>query len=201
VIGVAVAVALLMKSDDGDSAADAASPTATPGPTGVSDVDRVIAGLASGDAATIDSLLQFTKVKCVAVPPQALAPPPTCPSGVADGTPVDAMIIGNCQGVWVLEAQRSFLVDEVIRISKAVPDLYAVIYPLPPSPPVPDNQGVPPVVYAAVYGQVDVSTGWSVNIDRGITNVFEGCVRPPETIAQRRDTTKGTDGYLLPPTP
>ena len=168
---------------------------AAPPATGDAEVDRVIAGFASGDKATIESLLQFTKIKCVAtLPSPSTGAPPLCPAGTADGTEVDAFLAGNCEPTWVLKGQHAQILDVIVGRSQSSPDLFAVTYAKP------EEFGWPPTQYTVIYGRAgDANTTWYAGVDQGIPYVFSGCGQTPETIADRRDRTQPNDGYLLAP--
>ena len=76
--------------------------------------------------------------------------------------------------------------------------LFAVTYATPSKESV-DNGGLPPSRYSVIFGRAGEANTWHPEVDQGITYVFEGCGQTPEAIAERRDTTKPNNGYLLPP--
>lgn len=199
VLALVIAVVVIFVAQDDDDAESSADGGTTT-PTGDANVDRVIAGFKSGDTATIESLLQFTKIKCVAqLPSPSTGAPPLCPSGTADGTEVDAFLAGNCEPSWVLKGQHTEVLNMIVGRSQSSPDLYAVTYAKPEEFPV-GGGGLPPTQHTAIYGRAgDANTTWYAGVDQGIPYVFNACGQTPEAIADRRDTTKPDDGYLLPP--
>jgi hypothetical protein len=64
-------------------------------------VNAIVTALDSGDNAKVVPLVGYMQVECDSHPGPGLGPPPTCPPGVADGTPVDAFPAGGCEGVYL----------------------------------------------------------------------------------------------------
>ncbi len=81
--------------------------TATPGQsavpkTGVSVVDAFIAAMLSGDTATLETLIDYGEIGCVAQA-DGIGSPPICEPGEAPGTLVKVIGFSNCEGGYSTE--------------------------------------------------------------------------------------------------
>lgn len=196
---ICLAALLLAGSSCGDDDDDDPTAGPTSGTTGVEAVDRVLAALDSGDQAGVAALLQFTKIKCAANP-QGLGAPPKCPPGVADGSPVEAFLMGNCEGTWVLKDQQQSAVDFIRQRHSSRETIFAVVNAAPSQSSV-DEGGLPVAKYTVIYGSRAQQDSWYVSIDDGLVSAFNGCAQPPEVLAERRDTSKANGGFILAPKP
>jgi len=80
------------------------APTATAGPapvarTGIPALDATIDKLVRQDVSGLLDLVQFQDIGCSVE--QIPGSPPPCPTGVADGTPVQAFGVSQCEGYYV----------------------------------------------------------------------------------------------------
>jgi hypothetical protein len=111
------------------TAANAQMPTRRPSPeatstpsTGVAAVDATLAAVRAGGAGAIADLIEYAPVACAVT--QTGAPSrPECAPGDADGTPIDAFFITQCEGAYVA---RRDAVDAVQVFIDRDLDLYAV---------------------------------------------------------------------------
>lgn len=85
--------------------------------TGLAGVDAFIAAMENSDGAALLALRRYTPVPCAS----AGYPHPVCPAGVADGTPVDTLYNGRCDGSWYFEAfqSRQFVTGEFAAFAVA----------------------------------------------------------------------------------
>lgn len=79
------------------SAGDALPGRTAAVPTGVESVDRVLADLFASDVTHLDALVEYTAQRCEDHP-LAASGTPSCPTGTPQGTSVDSLRIGGCQG-------------------------------------------------------------------------------------------------------
>lgn len=67
--------------------------------TGIEDIDNVLAAVASGDRAQLESLIQYTTAPCTTL--EGLGGPPKCLEGEAEGTLVEALPSIGSEGSFV----------------------------------------------------------------------------------------------------
>src|SRR6185312_13058106 len=72
---------------------------AIPAISGVPIVDKVIDAVTRNDSTSFRALFRGTDVACVA--PGAYTTAPSCPDGIAVGTPVPSIVSFHCEGGWV----------------------------------------------------------------------------------------------------
>jgi hypothetical protein len=94
--------------------------------TGVAVIDQVLDALDSGDPTALEPLLSFHPYRCDTAPAGTAGSNP-CPPGVADGSAVDVIAIGECDVSYVASG-RANLADEVRMFVAAASkqDVYAV---------------------------------------------------------------------------
>jgi hypothetical protein len=106
-----LSAAVLCVACSGSSAPGTPTPALTPAGltpqpaslTGIDAIDRTILLLLAGDAATLTKAAVFQRVPCQANPPSlSTGLEPQCTAGVDTGTPIDAFLISECEGVYVI---------------------------------------------------------------------------------------------------
>jgi hypothetical protein len=181
--------------DGSDSTPVPVTPTATPtasaspsptaatteptpsAPTGIMEVDAVIAAVESRDESALGALLAWQETACETPRGMGAGGPPACEQGEADGTVVRVLPVAGCEGYFVREAGptlTAFLAD--------AGDLHSVIeapnYERPePYWPVGDVY----INFRAVMGGEPVGTRLVVE-DGRVVLVFFGCNHRPEEL-------------------
>jgi hypothetical protein len=145
----------------------------------------VVDALFAGDPELIEELLRFTDVACVEVPDE-LGGPPVCPSGVANGSPLEAMPLAGCEGGYALPNQ---LEPTVQALSTPGEDVLAIYHYLQPSYQ-PLFAGDFVVVHTVGGAQAPQYVGAVFVGDGGISGVFSGC----ETTLQAFSASFGVAG-------
>jgi DNA-binding CsgD family transcriptional regulator len=84
--------------------------------TGEPGVDAILAAIEERDIPTLASRLRFVEEPCVA-DPEGLGAPPTCPEGVADGTPIEVFPGAACHGWWANRDDTAQLAQGIIGTS------------------------------------------------------------------------------------
>lgn len=67
--------------------------------TGMEDIDNVLAAVASGDRAQLESLINYTTAPCTTL--EGLGGPPKCHLGEAEGTPIEAFPLVGSEGGFI----------------------------------------------------------------------------------------------------
>ncbi len=156
--------------------------------TGNSDVDPVIAAIASGKRERITAVTHFSAVPCTTTA-QGIGSPPQCPEGVSEGTPVDALPTSSCEGGYWPRADY----EARHELGKwSADEIYAVLS-LPRSA---DRGPGYRIIFlnrtpgGAIWGRSLMVAGGK------ITAIVGGCGSAPEEIARQ----SGPDAtYILPP--
>lgn len=167
--------------------ASTATPAATP-PTsiGIPEVDAVIDAVLSGDTAALRDLIRFSPVPCRTT--SDVGGPPPCRPGEADGTEVDVLPIGTCEG----EYRRQDDIDSMLELLDDMSGLFAVYHGAPESR--------PPGDYALVFARAfeGEELGVELTVDDGdVVYLKFAC---GETPAQLADVL-GLTEQVLPITP
>lgn len=98
---LALAAALQPRAD-GSAAVPA--PVATPDPTGIAELDAVIAHIVAEDVDALLALVEFAPEPCVTSGPDGVSL--FCEPGVAAGTPIDAFAIGSCELAFLTDSEQ-----------------------------------------------------------------------------------------------
>ena len=155
--------------------------------TGIEGVDSVVDAVVSGDLEMLRRLLRFTSISCE-VNPLGIGAPPGCRLGEADGTPVDALPMAQCEGFYV----RADEIDTTLEsLTSGDASLYAVYLEAPGS--------WPPGDYVAVLSRNSPTLGevgqQLVIADGRLVGVVESCGLTPEQMVE----SGYFDGVVLPP--
>ncbi len=100
--GAVVGIGLLawgLTRTHGDGSAITPASTSAPARTNVPEVDRVIDLLLHQDVDGLVKLTRYEPIGCSAT--QTVGSPPPCAPGAADGTPVNAFAVGECEGSYL----------------------------------------------------------------------------------------------------
>jgi len=134
-VGVGLLTWGVATSNDGDRAA-VADATRTPIPrTNIAELDHVIDLLVNRDVDGLSALAELAPVRCSTA--QTIGSPPPCPPGAAEGTPVDAFNMAQCEGFYVTtreQIRQSFGATLARQPSTAI---YAVLRDTAPDHPYP----------------------------------------------------------------
>ena len=155
-------------------------------------IDAVIAALESGDSQAIARLLRFETVGCTHE--LGLGGPPKCGQDDAEGTMVEALATGGCEGGWWLEPELQST-EGLSRFVKAYAGagLYAV-YRLPASAERwPKGESIIVFVRDTGFGRFAQTMG--VTGGRIVSN-WGGCGTQPEKILMGAE---GATVILAPP--
>lgn len=154
--------------------------------TGNTDVDPVLAAIESGEGEQIIAATAFSEIGCM-VNPQGIGAPPTCPEGVADGTIMQVIPGGSCEGYLTPRAEY--------ETNPIVPgigmQLYAIYRNLPPDH---AEKAFPSGDYTILY---ESRQGWAsrVAVSGGkIVNRLFGCGETPAQVLSRPHGE-----FILPP--
>lgn len=82
--------------------------------TGVPELDTIIEALRASDRNAIRDLIQFTTFPCATHSSSQPSYPPLCPTGVADGSPIERFISGSCEFSPISPEGIDHLVDRMI---------------------------------------------------------------------------------------
>jgi DNA-binding CsgD family transcriptional regulator len=180
------------------AASPAASPTAVSSPTtdaaggyrtGNPDIDPVLAAIESGNRAKLIAVTRYMQIPCVTNPP-GLGAPPTCPTGVPDGTVME-VVPGSSGG------EGSYLARADYENAPIVPGVGMPPYAIfrTPGGGSPDDPTWPLGAYTIVYPAPQLD-GWfnSVSVSGGkiVNRIY----------TQSRDTVFGhvaQSDFILPP--
>jgi hypothetical protein len=191
IVAVACAALALVacsgSDDEGDGGVDASTPTTvaatatagsgseTPGAnSGIPpEVDAVVAAVLSNDPAEIRPRMRFETLACAITQGPSTQPP--CREGEPEGTQVNVLELGTCEG----EFRRADELDGLVAMTEATA-LYGVYAG-------PASQG-PDGDYVAVFTRptADGSGGAvAVTIDNGIIVYYKfGCTETPEQLVE-----------------
>lgn len=163
------------------------SPSPTPTPvdpvghppgtaSGVPEVDALVAALQEHGRIPLE-MWRFRAEPCVAVPVNDYGPPPVCPEGVTEGTPIDLAGSVGCHGGYTTPEH----VDGIFNIARRSEDrLFGVARP---SRPLDDRAEYAVVVSVAIS---DNNWGMTYEVgDGGVVSVNSGCGWTPELMWQR----------------
>jgi len=187
----------LLAACGGDDGGDEATPKASPSPTAAEtdeaaavvpvEVQAIIDAALSGDQEELLALVQYTTIPCAATP-EGIGGPPTCRQGEADGTPVEVLPVGTCEG----ELRRPDEIDDTPALLSDI-SLYAV-YRWPAAQ-------EPPGEYAAMFARTgptgEVLAVELVIEDGRLVRLKFGCGETPAQLAE----FQGLDDVILPPQP
>jgi hypothetical protein len=151
------------------------------------EVQAVIDAALSGDPAELLTLVQYTTIPCAATS-EGIGGPPTCRQGEADGTSVDVLPVGTCEG----ELRRPDEIGDTLALLSDI-SLYAV-YRWP-------AEQEPPGEYAAMFARTG-PTGEALAVelvieDGRLVRLKFGCGETPAQLVQ----FQGLEDVILPPQP
>ena len=92
--------------------------------TGISEVDAVVEAVLDRDTRALVSLLKYESVECTFEDSGGVPEPPRCQAGQSDGTAVEAIVGGACEGVYVAQSQAPSFLQQLVEGVKL--RLYAV---------------------------------------------------------------------------
>lgn len=188
-LALVVIVAALVSSGCGGTGGSTTTPTPAPTATpdlrrtGIVGVDVVIDAVVSGNVSALRSLIGYASVACTNAP-GSYRP---CPSGQAEGSPIEALRATQCEQFFIgADVVSSRLTDLM-----APPRRVYAVYPKPGADPSATSYVI---VLVATAGGRDWGSALTVEGGR-LTSVDFGCRKTPEQIVQGA----GLRDPVLPP--
>jgi hypothetical protein len=162
---------------------EAATPTATAQDsdgtptTGIEAVDRAINAVLASDRDGLLAQVSLTSIACVATA-EGIGGPPLCRPGEAEGTEVDVLPMGTCEGFYLRE-------DEIPQSLESLNFDAAEVYGVYPAP----AEFFPPGGdYVLVFEHGEGATGSSafelIVSDAGIVGMLLGCAQTPAQMVE-----------------
>jgi len=124
VLGLTGSILVGTGCGDDDDTTKVPSTASQAEPTGIAQVDAVVAAVEARDTSAIRKLLGFSRLACTTEPGEG--GPPKCLSGEAGGTSVDVFLVYGCAVDWRRESSVDSALSDLAAIS---PKRYAVFVP------------------------------------------------------------------------
>jgi hypothetical protein len=162
--------------------------------SGVPVIDAFLDGQAAGDADALAAQVDYEQMGCVTN--GGIGSPPVCEGGEAEGTVLDVMLFGSCEGTY---QRRPEALSTMRRLAGQRWSLYAAVDVGPPLPPRP---GYLSVRYTAVLVTTPVAGSGPLNVvalqfsDLGLAGVRYPCGQGTPGDLMDRGVSPG---FLLPP--
>lgn len=83
----------------------------------------MIEAVAAHDANALAQLMRFPKIPCT-TDHEGIGRPPDCPDGVADGTPIEALPIYMCEGVYITPGEEQGIAQHFIDLTASLYRVY-----------------------------------------------------------------------------